>query len=153
MALASKDSIGGGKGAPYFQPKDHLSDLALLIEPLSFRYDVPNENGPRSEVVAQVTVFRSQAQLDKGEPHEVKTWTFTQKVICRDLIALAVEAKKNGDDSPGLIATLGIWKVPNSTSKAYVLKTPQDEDYEKAEAFYAQREAALLAALDSVPDF
>lgn len=152
MALADKNIIGG-KGAPYFEPKNHTNDLALIIEPKSIRHDVPNQNGARDEVLAQVTVFRSQSQLDKGEPHEVKLYTITPKVVVRDLAAVLADAKKNNDPAPAVIVTIGIWKPPNSTNKIWVLKSPNDDDYEKAADYYEKREAATQAALDDVPDF
>lgn len=153
MALASKDSIGGN-GAPFFTPADHTNDLALIFEPKSIRRDVKATKGIRDEMLAQVTVFRSQKQLDDGKPHEVKLYTVTAKKIVSDLDKILAEAKRAGDPAPAIIKTVGIWRPPTDpTIKVWVLKDAQDADYELAVAYYEKREAATQAALESVPDF
>lgn len=155
MALADKGAVGGN-GAPFFDPKNYVNDLALIIEPKSVRRNITRagSDGPRDEMLAQVTVFRSRSQLDKGEPHEVKLYTITAKKMVRDLDEVLENAKKAGDTAPAVISAIGLWRpADNPKIKVWVLKTPDEDDYEAAAAYYEKREAATQAALDSVPDF
>lgn len=152
MALASKDSVGGGL-TPFFKAADHGADLALIFEPLSVRKDVPGNFGPRDHVKTKVTVFRSEGDLDKKEPASIGTFDINDKNLAKDLVELMDEAKAKGDNSPALIATLQHYQPKGGGRKTWVFRQPQDADYDKAAAYYEAREAKLQAALADVPDF
>lgn len=158
MGLASKDSIGGDL-PPFLDPVNHAADLALIFEPKNWRAGTSKYKDPKTDLpkVTQnvntlVTSFRSQSHLDKGEPFEVKLYTINATVLARDLVELLDKAKAEGDSAPALIAVLK--KVPTSKGNdTWVFRVPRDVDYNKVVAYYEKREAAMQAALDSVPDF
>ncbi|MFY1620020.1 hypothetical protein [Micromonospora sp. WMMD736] len=152
MALAKKDSVGGNL-PPFFKPENHGADPALLFEPLGIREGVQGKFGPRDHIKTKVTVFRTQEALDKGEPSSVEVVEINATVLARDLKELMEEAKKTGDSSPALIATLLHYQPKGGGNKSWVFRQPRDADYDKAAAYYEAREAKLQAALSAVPDF
>lgn len=152
MALAKKDAIGGNL-PPFFKPENHGSDLALLIEPLGVREGVPGKFGPRDHVRAKVSAFRTQESLDKGQPSLEGVFEINATVLARDLKELLENARKAGDSSPALIATLNHYQPKGGGNKSWVFRQPTDVDYDKAAAYYEAREAKMRAALSDVPDF
>lgn len=152
MALAKKDAIGSGL-APFFKPGDHVSDLALVIEPTKLRKDVPSQFGPRDHVVAKVYSFRTGESLDKGKPSSEQTVDIGDTNLVKDLKQVMDDAKTAGDDSPALIATLQHYQPKNGGKKTWVFRLPQDGDYDKAAAWYEARAAAEKEALANVPGF
>lgn len=158
MALAKKDSIGGDL-PPFLDPAKHAADLALILEPASVRlgkskYLDPETKLPKTtqNVNARVTIFRTQADLDKGQPFEDKVYTVNATVLARDLVELMEKAKASGDSSPALVAV--VKKVPTKGGNdTWVFRLPTEADYDKAVAYYEGREAKLQAALADVPDF
>ncbi|MFC3504433.1 hypothetical protein ACFOOK_26175 [Micromonospora krabiensis] len=152
MALAKKDTIGGDL-PPFFRPENHAADLALIFEPLSVREGVQGKFGLRDHVKTRVTTFRTQEALDKGEPSSVEVVEINATVMAKDLKELMEEAKKSGDSAPALIATLLHYQPKNGGNKSWVFRLPRDADYDKAAAYYEQREAKMQAALADVPSF
>lgn len=138
MALTKASDFVGGGG--FFSVKEHLGDLALLIEPKSIRKDVPNEyqgkTSLRDELKADVSVFANQADIEAKKPSQVlKGVTITGVLVVRDLEPLI---------GNGTIVTL------DTTSKgAYCMRPPQPADEAAAEAYYEGREAAAEAFDDS----
>lgn len=61
------------QGGSYFKTKDNLTALAVLFEPKSINFDVPGKFGVSNEVVADVAIFKTQADLDSGVPSEIHT--------------------------------------------------------------------------------
>ncbi|WP_326554691.1 hypothetical protein [Micromonospora sp. NBC_01813] len=152
MALAKKDAIGGSL-APFFKPENHANDLALIFEPLSIREGIVGKFGPRDHIKVKVTAFRSQDALDKGAPSSEEVVEINATVLAKDLKELMENARKSGDNAPALIATLMHYQPKNGGNKSWVFRLPTDADYDKAVAFYEDREAKLQAALADVPDF
>lgn len=138
MALTKASDFVGGGG--FFNTKEHLSDLALLIEPKSIRKDVPNEyNGKtslRDELKADISVFKNQADIDAKKPSEVlKGVTVTGVLVTRDLEPLI---------GGGTIVTLD-----KTQQGAYCMRPPQPADEAAAEAYYDARNSAAEAFDDS----
>ena len=151
MALVGRDAIGG-KGVPYFDPKKYVDAVALIVEPRSIRRNVPNENGPRDEVTAQITVFRTEPQLRRGEVAEVNTFIITPKRLVRDLDELMAEERAKGNLFPAVIVKLGQWPIPNTSRKVWVFKQVEDDMYDLAAEYYQEREARTADAIANAPD-
>lgn len=140
MALKKASDFVGGGG--FFNVKEHLGDLALLIEPKSIRKDVPNEfegrTSLRDEVKADVSVFANQTDIEAKAPSQVlKGVTFVHVLLTRDLEPLIA-------DSSGTIVTL------DKTSKgSYCMRVPEPDAEAAAEAYYEAREAAAASFDDS----
>jgi hypothetical protein len=138
MALTKASDFVGGGG--FFNVKEHMGDLALLIEPKSIRKNVPNEyNGQtsvRDELKADVSVFANQADLDAKKPSQVlKGVTFVHVLLTRDLEPLI---------GGGTVVTL------DKTQKgSYCMRPPAADAEAAAEAYYEAREAAAQAFDDS----
>lgn len=152
MALAKKDSIGGGY-APFFKPENHGADLALIVEPISVRRNVPGNFGERDHIKAKVTSFRTQEALDKGIPSSEDVVEINATNLTKDLLEVMDDAKRTGDSSPALISTLNHYQPKGGGRKTWVFRQPGDADYDKAAAYYEAREQKLQAALDDVPPF
>lgn len=138
MALTKASDFAGGGG--FFSNKEHLADLALLIEPKSIRKDVPNEyqgkTSLRDELKADVSVFANQADIEAKKPSQMlKGVTIVGVLVVRDLEPLI---------GGGTIARLDM-----TAKGAYCLRPPAPSDEAAAEAYYEAREAAAEAFDDS----
>lgn len=143
MSITFEKPTGGGV---FFKAKEHLNDLAILLEPKRILKDQPNEfegvKSLRDEVVADVTIFRDQASLDKREPSEVM-----QNAIITGK-ALTGDVEKNGWIGKVALVTVA------QPKRAYVWRTPEVEGVEEAVGeYYEKREAEVKANLEEVPDF
>lgn len=140
MALKKASDFVGGGG--FFKNKEHLGDLALLIEPKSIRKDVSNtyegKTSLRDEVTADVSVFANQASIEAKQPSQVlKGVTITGVLLTRDLEPLV-------KDGSGTIVTL------DKTAKgSYCMRVPDPDAEAAAEAYYEAREAAAASFDDS----
>lgn len=138
MALKKASDFVGGGG--FFKNKEHLEDLALLIEPKSIRKDVPNEfegrTSLRDELKADVSVFANQADVENKKPSQIhKGVTITGVLLTRDLEPLI------GD---GTIVTL------DKTQKgSYCMRVPEADAEAAAEAYYEARNSAAESFDDS----
>lgn len=157
MALKRTSEIQGGSS--YFKPEEFKKATALLIEPKSIQRDVPNEymgvSKPRDEVVADVSVFWTEADLAEGKAVEFKGMTFTHGGITNKL------GKAIGDSLPG---RMGKKKFPKSPQPAWVIDPDEfpetvegvpltDAEFDLVSAYYDAREAAVKAALADAPGF
>lgn len=141
-----KDVPTGGGG--WFKPEEHEGDAAILIEVKRFEAQRPSDFGPKDSIVADMTFFATQADLDAGEPSEIKKGhRVEQTVLCRDLkdeigvggatiVTLAKAASKKPGQRPAWV-----WRATSADAKNKVI------DYADG------RDAALQKAMDSAPDF
>lgn len=154
MALAPKGSIGGGL-APFFNGKEHLNDLVLIIEPKSVKSGIESkfknpDGSPKTRTIvnAKVTTFLNEPQLEEGRP-TVGDFAFGDTLLAADL-AKILEEDKSGN--PAVIASIKLIKNKSGTESP-VFREPEAGVYEAAAAYYEKREAGISAAMESAPDF
>lgn len=139
-----KEIPQGGGG--WFKPADNVDALAIMIEVKGFDRQRPTPNGPKDSALCDVTVFMTEAALENGTPDTISVGQrIEQTVLARDLASLVnsativtvtqIEAKKAGQ------RPAWVWRPASGAAKAKVM------------AYYQVREAAVAAALESVPDF
>lgn len=134
----------------FLKAKEHLTDLALLIEPKSIRKDVPQtfNNAPagtKDEVIADVTVFADQRALDSGTPTRVLKGI----VIKYPYITEKLEPIIPDGAQVGRVVMTSL----KSGNTAANLQDVDDDAWGKVSAYYEGREQAVAAALDSAPSF
>lgn len=142
--FAKASDLAGGS---FFKPADHMTDLALLVEPKRIDKDVEstynNVTRKRDEVVADVTVFKTQESLDRGEPTEV----LKSVKIAHGMLTGSLEKVMGG-------AMLGvIRKVPTRNGSGYAFRDVEADAEAKVATYYANRESALAEAMDDAPEF
>lgn len=145
MAFVKPSAVSGGQ--PFFKPKDHRSAHALLIEPTRIDRDVPNTykgvTKNRDEVIADVTIFATEAELASGKPStELKNAKITNSMLTR-----AAERVIGG----AMAARLNM--IDTQAGSGYVFDDLNSADEGLVEKFYDAREAAVSAAVDAAPDF
>jgi hypothetical protein len=134
-------------GNSFFKPAEHMTDLAILVEPKSIERGVPSTyNGNtrmRDEVLADISVFSDQGALDKGEPSKVMK---NCKVV-HGMLTSTLEKILGG-------ATVAIvTKIPTEKGEGFVFRDVDSDTENKVGAFFDAREAEVAAALEAVPDF
>lgn len=146
MSLKRSSEVQGGSS--YFKPEEHKTAVALLVEPKSVQRDVPNTYAGvtknRDEVTADVTVFATAADLAAGNGRELKGVTVTHGGITNRLKNAIGES---------IVGALGKKQFEKAPAPAWVIDDVDDATFDKVAAYYEAREAAVKAALDSVPDF
>lgn len=142
MDFAETPQGGGG----WFKPADYKDATAFLIEVKGFDAQRPGEYGPKDSVLTDITIFTDEKQIETDSPEEVKKG-------CR------IEYTVLTADLSGLVGKATIVKLGKSNPKkpgqkpAWVWR-PVDAYIKKAVMEYGnRREAAIKAALESVPDF
>jgi len=146
LALAKKDAIGGSL-PPFFNPGDFTDALAIIFEPKKVQYGVKGKFGDRTHVTAQISVFKSEPQLEDGRP-------ITQLVtINTKSIADELDTAFKDDPKAAIIATVKPYSPKNGGRDTFVLRQPADGYYDLAAAYYEGREKALAKAIDDAPDF
>ncbi|ATW61310.1 hypothetical protein SEA_ALSABER_35 [Streptomyces phage Alsaber] len=143
MALNFMDIPTQGGG--WFKPKDNVDAVAILIEVKQFDRQRPTPNGPKDSVLADVSVFKTQADLDAGRPEIAKGQRIEQTVLARDLEAIVGGAT---------IVTLA--QIPAKKPGAYpawVWRQAERAAQQKVIEYATKREAEVNAALDAAPDF
>ncbi|MCS0601082.1 hypothetical protein NX794_07535 [Streptomyces sp. LP11] len=130
----------------WFKPADLFGSVAFLIEVHSFEHQRPTPNGPKDSVLADVTVFRDQAQLNAGTPEITKGTRIEQTILARDLQTIVGGAT---------IVTLDQIPAKKPGQRpAWVWRPLNDADARTKVIAYANaREAAAEAAVDGAPDF
>lgn len=154
MALGNKDAVGGSL-SPFFNAKEHLNDLAIIVEPTKFIAKGFKSNygdGKTDGVEFRATVFRAQANLDEGKPFSIGTFVVTDTNLVKDLKKYMDDGKEKGDERPAQIVRI-VHHQPKTGNRTMVFRAPQDEDYAKAVSYYEAREAGTAAALANVPSF
>lgn len=142
--FAKASDLGGGA---YFKPADHMTALALLVEPKRIDKDVESTyqgtTRLRDEVVADITVFKTQESLDKGEPSEVLK---SVKVV-HGMLTGSLEKVMGG-------AMLGIVrKIPTKGGSGYAFRDVEGSHEALVANYFTQREAAAAEAVAEAPSF
>jgi hypothetical protein len=127
-------------GASYFKPAEHMTDLALLIEPKSVAKNVPstynNQTRNRDEVIADIAVFSNQAELDSGNPGKVmKSCKIVHGMLTSTAEKLVGQA---------FVAT--VQKIPTQAGSGYVFRDVDSASEAKVGAYYSARTEAAANA-------
>ena len=138
-------------GGSVFKSKDHLNDVAFLIEPKSVQKQVPNtyqgKTSYRDEVTCDIAVFRTLESLEKGEPSEILKSVRTVHPMLSDTLVKVLAA------GPDNAVAVRLDKVTTQNGSGFVFR---DLDATKAglvSAYADKREAAVAAAVADAPDF
>ena len=127
-------------GASYFKPADHMSDLALLIEPKTVDRDVPSTyqgtTRVRDEVIADISVFDNQAALESGTPSSVLKST---KVV-HGMLTSTLSKILGG----AMVATLT--KTQTKAGSGFVFRDADAATEKQVAAYFASRSEAVAAA-------
>jgi hypothetical protein len=127
-------------GNSYFKPGDHMSDLALLIEPKTIDRNVEstfnNQTRLRDEVIADISVFDNQAALESGTPSAIMKST---KVV-HGMLTSTLEKILGG----AMVAT--VTKVQTQAGSGYVFRDVDPATEAQVGAFYSARTEAVAAA-------
>lgn len=142
--FAKASDLGGGT---FFKPGEHMTDLALLVEPKRIDKGVKstynNVVRERDEVTADVTVFKTQESLDKGEPSDV----LKSVKVTHGMLTSSLEKVMGG-------AMLGIVrKIPTQAGSGYAFRDVEGDAEAKVFAYYTKRESAAAEAVADAPDF
>lgn len=141
----TKPSDLGGGG--FFKPADHMTALALLIEPKTIEKNVPNtHNGQtrnRDEVVADISVFENQAALDAGQPTNV----LGKVKVVHGMLSRDLEKILGG----AMVGT--VTKIPTKAGSGYVFRDVDPAVEAIVGEYYNTREKAVAEALASAPSF
>jgi hypothetical protein len=138
LTKPSQNAPGG-----FFRAADYTDAVAVVIEPVSLRTDVPNTyrgvTKNRDELTANVSAFLDFDSLDAGKP------TVSKNVII-DKVAI-VNAAKDG-------AVAGVVrKLAGKENEYFALVDLDNATQVKVDAWYDGREAATQAAIDAAPGF
>lgn len=127
-------------GASFFKPAEHMTDLALLIEPKTIERGVPstynNQTRIRDEVIADISVFSNQGDLDNAKPSKVLKST----KIVHGMLTSTVEKILGG----AMVAT--VQKIPTQAGSGYVFRDVDAGTEAKVGAYYTARSEAAAAA-------
>ncbi|MDG4783228.1 hypothetical protein O7614_26565 [Micromonospora sp. WMMD961] len=144
--FAKPSSFSGGT---FFRVSDHMTDLALLVEPKRIQKGVSNTyNGKttlRDEVTADVTIFANSEALEKGEPSEV----IKDAKFVHGMLTSTLEQVMGG-------AMVGILRrIPTANGSGYVFRDVAPEVESQVGDYYQKRESAVADALASgaMPSF
>lgn len=127
-------------GASFFKPAEHMTDLALLIEPKTIERNVPSTyqgtTRNRDEVIADITVFSNQSDLDGGTPAKV----MKSAKITHGMLTSTAEKILGG----AMVAT--VTKIPTKGGSGYVFRDVDAETEGKVGAYYTARSEAAANA-------
>ena len=127
-------------GASFFKPAEHMTDLALLIEPKTIERNVPSTYGGqtrvRDEVIADITVFSNQAALDEKKPSQIIKST----KVTHGMLTSTLEKILGG----AMVAT--VTKVATKGGSGYVFRDAPASTEEAVGAYYGARAEAAAAA-------
>lgn len=127
-------------GASFFPVKDHLNDVALMVEPKSVQLDVPNtyqgRTTTRDEVRCDVTVFANASSLDQGLPTKIYKDTVIHNT------ALASTLKK----VMGKVMTARLAKKQMSGGSGYVFEDLTDDENNKLASYWQKRSDTAASA-------
>lgn len=127
-------------GNSFFKPKEHQTDLAILVEPKTIEKNVPSTyNGTtrvRDEVIADITVFSNQGALDNGQPSKIMK---SCKVV-HGMLTSTLEKILGG----AMVAT--VTTTQTQAGSGYVFRDVDDQTEAKVGAYYTARSAAAASA-------
>jgi hypothetical protein len=148
LNLVNPSSFAGGS---VFKPKDHMQDVAFLIEPKSVNRQVPNtyqgKTSYRDEVTCDITVFATLESLEKGEPSEIMKATRTVHPMLSDTLDKVLAA------GPDNAVAVRLDKVNTKNGSGFVFRDLDGERAALVGAYAEKREAAVAAAVADAPDF
>lgn len=143
MAFEIEKIPAGGGG--FFAPKDHLTDVAILIEVKRFQLQRPSNFGPKDAAHVNLTIFKDMAALDGGTPEVQLGVIIDATCLVRDLETLVGKA------------TVVKLAMAPSTKAGYkpaaVFREVDAPVQEKVVAYATGRDEALAAAIADAPDF
>jgi hypothetical protein len=127
-------------GSSYFKPKEHMNDLALLVEPKTIDRDVPstynNQTRVRDEVISDVTVFANQAALENGEP----TTIIKSTKVTHGMLTSTLEKILGG----AMVAT--VTKIQTQAGSGFVFRDVDAAIEQQVGAYFTSRSEATAAA-------
>jgi hypothetical protein len=127
-------------GNSYFKPANHMSDLALLVEPKTIDRNVEstynNQTRLRDEVIADISVFENQAALESGTPTSVMKST---KVV-HGMLTSTLEKILGG----AMVAT--VTKIQTQAGSGFVFRDVDAATEAQVGAYYSARSEAVAAA-------
>jgi hypothetical protein len=127
-------------GNSFFKPKEHQTDLAILVEPKTIEKNVPSTyNGTtrvRDEVIADITVFSNQGALDNGQPSKIMK---SCKVV-HGMLTSTLEKILGG----AMVAT--VTTTQTQAGSGYVFRDVDDQTEAKVGAYYTARSEAAASA-------
>lgn len=126
----------------YFKPADHMTALALLVEPKSIARNVPSEyKGQvrnRDEIVADLSIFENQADLNNNKPSTILK---SVKVV-HGMLTQALE-----HFIPEGAIVVQVTKVDTKNGSGYVFRDVTDATTLGAvKTYYDNRSAAAASA-------
>jgi hypothetical protein len=136
-------------GGGFFKPADHLTDLALLVEPKRIDRGVQNTYQGRitlrDEVTCDIAIFATSEALDTRTP----TATFKDVRVVHAMLTSTLERLIGG----ALVAN--VRKIPTKSGSGYAFRDVDDPVQAAVSDYYDHREAQVTAALASgdMPSF
>ncbi len=134
VELANFD--GGGS---FFSPAKVKDAHALLVEPTHFVPQAPSQYGPKDQVTAKITVFRTAEELENGTPSEIMQGSKIQQTALAGNLANFI--------GKGVVVTVGQANSKAGQNAAWIWVTVSPEVQKKV-AYYV---GALEAELDEAP--
>lgn len=131
----------------YFAPADALGAFAVLIEPLQFNEQIMTDNGPKNQVVADVTIFATAEAIDASEAILKNGVKIEQTILARDLAGLVGSAT---------VVTLRQLAPRNGNRGAWVFDPASVKAKQLVIAYLERRDSGDVAedpAGDDVPDY
>jgi hypothetical protein len=134
------------QGGGWFKPADCQGAVAILIEVNAFEAQRPTPNGPKDSVLADVSVFKTEADLQAGTPEVAKGQRIEQTILARDLKGLVGSAT--------IVTVDQIPATKPGQRPAWVWRPISSAAHRKAVVDYAtEREAKVQAAMSAAPSF
>lgn len=137
-------------GGRFFKPADYMQVAAILFEPTSIEENVRNEfKGNVSyvdQVTADVTVFKTNADLEDGKPSEVLSDARINKPGIVNRLRKLIDKQPNA-----VVAKVAQEQTDKGTP--YVLHEVSSDVEAQVAAYYEKREAEQQAAADDAPEF
>ena len=136
-------------GGAFFKPAEHMTDLALLVEPKRIDRGVQNTYQGRTtfrdEVTADITIFGTSESLDVGVP----TSDLREVRIVHGMLTSTLERIIGG-------AMVGvIRKIPTKAGSGYAFRDVEPPVEAAVAGYYDWREQAVATSLasDDMPSF
>ncbi|MEV1109913.1 hypothetical protein AB0I95_14820 [Micromonospora sp. NPDC049751] len=146
FSFAKPSAFSGGT---FFKVAEHMTDLALLVEPKRIQKGVSNtyqgKTTLRDEVTADVTIFANSEALETGVPTEV----IKDAKFVHNMLTSTLEQVMGG-------AMVGILRrIPTKNGSGYVFRDVAPEVESQVGDYYQKRESAIADALASpaMPSF
>lgn len=127
-------------GASFFKPKEHQTALALLIEPKTIERGVPstynNQTRVRDEVIADISVFDNQHDLQTATPSKILKST----KITHGMLTSTVEKILGG----AMVAT--VTTTATQAGNGYVFRDVDPATEAAVASYYTARSEAAASA-------